>query len=272
MERRAFIGALAATGIGCGLAACAGAERSPSGAQVPTKPPAAPTPTPSPISTSPTPRPVPTPPAVRKVPLPPGIITGLPTTEPVLAWTVDDGSDSEVVRRYAEFARDSGTRLTFFLNGSYPGWTEHASLLKPLVASGQVQVANHTWSHADLTSVSDAEVVAELQRNHDFISATFGVDARPYYRPPYGYRDARTDALAASIGYTCPVLWYGSLADSGLLPEQEIVNLATEWFRPAHIIIGHLNYLPVTNVFPQLRQLINDRQLITVTLNDIFTP
>jgi peptidoglycan/xylan/chitin deacetylase (PgdA/CDA1 family) len=208
---------------------------------------------------------------VTKVPLPPGVLTGIPTAEQVLAWTVDDGSDSEVIRRYTEFARTSGTRLTFFLNGSYPGWTEHAALLAPLVASGQIQVANHTWSHADLTSLSDADIVAELQRNHDFISSTFGVDARPYYRPPYGYRDARTDAVAASIGYTAPIMWYGSLADSGLLTEQQIVDHATEWFLPAHIVIGHLNFRPVTNVFPQLSQLISDRQLTTVTLNDIFT-
>ena len=29
--------------------------------------------------------------------------------------TVDDGADLEVVRAYAEFARRTGTRLTFFL-------------------------------------------------------------------------------------------------------------------------------------------------------------
>ncbi|MBG6226009.1 peptidoglycan/xylan/chitin deacetylase (PgdA/CDA1 family) [Arthrobacter sp. CAN_A2] len=219
---------------------------------------------------APSPTPPATAPAVTKVPLPAGVITGLPTSEQVLAWTVDDGSDSEVVRLYIEFARTSGTRLTFFLNGSYPGWSEHAKLLRPLVASGQVQLGNHTWSHAALTSLSDAGVVAELQRNHDFIVSTFGVDPRPYYRPPYGYRDARTDAAAASIGYTSPTMWYGSLADSEHRPEQEILGLAGEWFLPAHVVIGHLNFLPVTRVFPQLEQLITDRGLTTVTLNDIF--
>ncbi|MHA7179515.1 polysaccharide deacetylase family protein [Arthrobacter sp. MDB2-24] len=210
------------------------------------------------------------PPAVQKVPLPAGVITGLPTSEQLLAWTVDDGSDSEVVRRYLDFARTSGTRLTFFLNGSYPGWSEHAELLAPLVASGQVQLGNHTWSHADLTALSDAEIIAELQRNHDFIVSTFGTDPRPYYRPPYGYRDERTDAAAASIGYTSPVMWYGSLADSALRTDQEILDLAHQWFLPAHIVIGHVNFLPVTRVFPQLEQLITDRGLTTVTLNDIF--
>lgn len=269
MERRAFISAIA-TGFGLGLAACTSPTRRATESQLRSTPPSPLPPRPSPVVPTPTPPPPPAP-NVTKVPLPAGVITGLPTTEQVLAWTVDDGSDSEVIRRYTEFARTSGTRLTFFLTGSHPGWTEHAGLLAPLVASGQIQVGNHTWSHADLTNLSDADIVAELQRNHDFIASTFGVDARPYYRPPYGYRDARTDAVAASIGYTSPMMWYGVL-DSGVLTEQEIIDNATTWFLPAHIVIGHLNFLAVTNVFPQLSQLISDRQLTTVTLNDIFIP
>lgn len=272
MERRTFVAAIVAGGVSIGLAGCTPPSRilaeAPRTAG-PTGPPH-PTPTPSPAEPAPVPPPVPPSPAVTKVPLPAGVITGLPTSEPVLAWTVDDGSDAEVVRLYIEFARTSGTRLTFFLNGSYPGWTEHAELLKPLVASGQVQLGNHTWSHAALTHLDDAGIVAELQRNHDFIVSTYGVDPRPYYRPPFGYRDRRTDAAAASIGYTCPAMWYGSLADSDLRHEQEILGLADRWFLPAHIVIGHLNFLPVTRVFPQLQQLIADRGLIPVTLDDVF--
>lgn len=188
----------------------------------------------------------------------------------MLAWTVDDGSHPEVIERYAAFASATGVRLTFFINGSYSGWTQHASTLAPLVASGQIQVANHTWSHADLESLSDDQIVWELQRNHDFIKDVYGLDARPYYRPPYGYRNARTDAVAASIGYTCPVMWYGSLADSGWLPPEQIVALAHEWFLPQHIVIGHLNHLPVTEVFAELSAVIAARGLMTVTLADVF--
>ncbi len=265
------MGAVLVAGAGLGLTACAAPARGPAKAagMVAPGPSATPSASPPPPP-APSPPPVPVPPALTKVQLPPGVLTNLPTADPVLAWTVDDGSDSEVVRLYIDFARTSGTRLTFFLNGCYPGWTEHAGLLRPLVASGQVQLANHTWSHADLTRLGDAGIVAELQRNHDFIVSTYGVDPRPYYRPPYGYRNARTDAAAASIGYTSPVMWYGSLADSGLRTEQEILGLAHQWFLPAHIVIGHLNFLPVTRVFPQLRQLITDRGLTAVTLDDVF--
>ncbi|SDN56660.1 Peptidoglycan/xylan/chitin deacetylase, PgdA/CDA1 family [Klenkia soli] len=245
-----------------------GCRATPSAAPATTTTTSAP-PTTTPPTTTP---PAPTFPAPQlvKVPIPPGELTGLPGDGSLLAWTVDDGDDTTVVRDYTQFAKDTGTRLTYFLNGSKPSWTDNAALLEPLVASGQIQLGNHTWSHADLTSLSTAGIQDELQRNHDFVLSTYGVDMRPYYRPPYGYRDASTDAAAAEIGYTCPVLWYGSLSDSGLLTPEAIVGFADQWFLPQHIVIGHLNFTPVTTVFPQLSQIIADRGLTTVTLDDVF--
>ncbi|WP_232499253.1 polysaccharide deacetylase family protein [Agromyces humatus] len=205
------------------------------------------------------------------MPVPPGTLTELPPASgSVMAWTVDDGTSSEVVGAYSTFAAATGTRLTMFVNGIYSSWDENAEALRPLVASGQVQLANHTWSHPDLTTLDDASIQAELQRNHDYLAERYGVDARPYFRPPYGAHDDRVDAAAAAIGYTTPTLWYGSLADSGELPDQQIVDLANEWFASGRIIIGHLNHLPVTRVFDQLIDILETRALTTVTLNDVF--
>ncbi|MBG6108415.1 polysaccharide deacetylase family protein [Frigoribacterium sp. CG_9.8] len=230
-----------------------------------------PTPSPAPLPI-PTVDPVPLPgsPQLVKVALPAGVISKLPGRGALLAWTVDDGINAEVIPRYIEFAAATGTRITFFLNGTHSGWTTYAALLRPLVASGQVQLGNHTWDHANLTKLGDGQVVMELQRNHDFISNTYGVDARPYYRPPYGFHNARVDRLAASIGYTTPVMWFGSLSDSALRVPGKVVTFADQWFLPGHIVIGHANFLPVTTVFPQLSEIIHGRGLQTVTLNDVF--
>jgi peptidoglycan/xylan/chitin deacetylase (PgdA/CDA1 family) len=211
-------------------------------------------------------------PDLDRVPVPPGALTALPPEAgDVMAWTVDDGTDSAVVAAYTAFAARSGIRLTYFVNGTYASWDENADAIRPLVESGQIQLANHTWSHPDLTTLDDAGIQAELQRNHDYLASVYGVDARPYFRPPYGLHDARVDAAAAAIGYTVPTLWYGSLGDSGELSQQAIIDLAVEWFAAGRIIIGHLNHDPVTYVFPRLESLLDERGLTTVTLNDVFT-
>ena len=263
---------LASLGLTLTLAGCAALAPAPTATPV-----AAVTPTPSPL---PRPRPGTIPPAapfrqpapsLLRVPVPAGTLSELPGEGELLAWTVDDGSSSEVVARYIRFAAETGTRLTFFVTGCYAAWTDNAEALRPLVQSGQIQLGNHTWSHPDLSTLVDADVTGELSRNHDFITDTFGVDARPYFRPPFGVHDDRVDALAADLGYSVPTTWYGSLSDSGLITEQQVVDFATTWFLPQHIVIGHLNFEPVTNVFGQLSRLLHDRGLTTVTLNDVFT-
>lgn len=266
MDRRIFLLGLAA-GAAVTLSGCSRqrsiAAGTPSVTATPTPVPPRPTPTDSPFPV----------PVVKKYPITPGErITGLPGDGSLMAWTVDDGTSSPVVGAYAQFARDSGVRLTFFLNGVHPSWTDNAPALRPLVESGQVQLANHTWDHPDLTRLSDTGIVRELQRNGDFIRNTYGVEAAPFYRPPYGYIDRRVTAAASSAGYTAPVLWYGSLADSGLLTPQQIVANATQWFQPQHIVIGHANHDPVTQVYGQLLDIIRQRALRTVTLRDVFAP
>lgn len=196
--------------------------------------------------------------------------TGLPGEGKYIAWTVDDGADPEVVRAYAEFARRTGTRLTFFINGQYPAFRQHRDLLLPLVKSGQLQIANHTYSHAALTSLTDEQIVRELTRNDEEIVRLFGVSSKPYFRPPYGYYDARVLAAAASCGFTRPVLWYGSLADSSNISSAEVYAYAEKYALAQHIVIGHLNYRGVVSELDRIRGLLDQRGLTTVTIRDYY--
>lgn len=196
--------------------------------------------------------------------------TGLPGEGKYIAWTVDDGADPEVVRAYAEFAHRTGTRLTFFINGQYPAFNQHRDLLLPLVKSGQLQIANHTYSHAALTSLTDEQIVHELTRNDEEIVRLFGVSSKPYFRPPYGYYDERVLAAAASCGFTRPVLWYGSLADSSNISSAEVYAYAEKYALAQHILIGHLNYRGVVSELDRIRGLLDQRGLTTVTIRDYY--
>lgn len=121
----------------------------------------------------------------RPVDVGPVVVSRLPAEhERQLALTIDDGIDPAVVGAYLDMVERTGDQLTFFPNGVYPAWTQYRSRLRPLVAAGQVQIGNHTWSHLDLTRPPDARVLAELRRNHVFLVQTLGVDPRPWWRPP----------------------------------------------------------------------------------------
>ncbi len=208
---------------------------------------------------------------IARVPLPGGgVLSKLPGDGNLLALTLDDGVNTDVVRLYTQFAKDTGVRLTYFVTGTNRSWTDNLALLRPLVESGQIQLGNHTWSHPNLTMVPASRVAQEISRNDDFLKNAFGVDARPYLRPPYGRHNSTVDRVAADLGYTAITLWSGSLSDSTVITEDYIVQMARQYFTGQAIVIGHLNHLPVTHVYGQLCDLIRARNLRTVTLNDVF--
>ena len=133
-----------------------------------------------------------------------------------------------------------------------------------------MQIANHTYSHAALTSLTDEQIIQELTRNDEEIRHLFGVSSKPYFRPPYGYYDARVLAAAASCGFTRPVLWYGSLADSSNISSAEVYAYAEKYALAQHIVIGHLNYRGVVSELDRIRALLDRRGLKTVTIRDYY--
>jgi peptidoglycan/xylan/chitin deacetylase (PgdA/CDA1 family) len=201
---------------------------------------------------------------------PVGMVSGLPGEGTSLALTVDDGTSSEVVAAYIALAADTGIRLTFFPNGCYRSWTDNAAGLQPLVDSGQVALGNHTWSHPDLMTLSDAEVAEEITRNRDFLRNTFGVRDMPFFRPPFGSHDERVDGIAADQGPPTVAMWSGTLGDSTLLTGAELLAYAREWFVAQAIVIGHANHPAVTTVYGELLDLLTERELRTVTLADVW--
>lgn len=263
LDRRHFLAALSVATLGVvGLSRCTlGGQPRVAGAaaEVPAPPAAA---VPAGL--------LPPPPLSARIPLAGGVLSTLPGDGDMLSLTLDDGVSSEVVGAYAQLAKDTGLRMTFFVNGVYSSWTDHVDLLRPMVDDGQIQLGNHTWLHPNLTKLPLAGVAEELRHNHDFLWKTYGVDVRPYFRPPYGAHNANVDKVAGDLGYTVDTLWSGDLGDQVVLPESEIVKNADKYFTAQTIVIGHLNHLPVTHVYGQLVDMIRSRALRSVTLNDVF--
>lgn len=261
MERRGFLLALAA-----GLATVATGHGLATGTRAGEAAPAA--------STRPAPAPRPAPddavPPVGPAEPPTGVVTALPGEGTALALTIDDGTSSAVVGAFAAFAADTGVRLTFFPNGRYASWTDHAPALRRLADSGQISFGNHTWSHPDLTTLDDAAVAEEIRRNRAFLHDTFGAGGTPFLRPPFGAHDARTDAIAADLGHPTIAMWNGTLGDARVLTAAELLGHAREWFTAQTIVVGHANHPTVTTVYGELLELIQERGLRTVTLDDVW--
>lgn len=287
MDRRSFvatlISGLAIAAAGGGAAYAAGVNKyDPLGQLAGGTP--TPTPTPTPQLIYPDGRPIPTTlpaqtnifgkfaiPRLNKVPVPGGEISALPGKGNLVALTVDDGASSETIKGYCDFIERTGFRMTFFITSQYDGWTDNVKQMRKLVDAGNLQVANHTTTHKWLTRESDSTIASQLSGCEKFIKNNFGVTGHPYFRPPFGAVDSRVARIAASEGYSTPVLWYGSFGDAGKTTPLAVKDMANRWMLPQSIVIGHANFPPVVQAMDYIEWLLHARNLQPVTLDDVYT-
>ncbi len=210
-------------------------------------------------------------PAVTRIAPPGTVVSWVPDTPPLIALTIDDGVSSPVVRAYVELATATGIRLTFFANGVNTSWADNQPLMQPLIDSGQIQIANHTWDHPDIRTLNGRQLIDQLDRNNRHLQDLYGVDTRPYFRPPFMAHTATTDRVCADQGYPVITWWTGSLGDSTEITQDQVRQNANDYLRAGNIVIGHANFPAVTTVYDDIIALIQTRHLQTVTLADVFT-
>ena len=188
-----------------------------------------------------------------------------------IALTVDDGYCGDCITKYVEFAQSSGVHITFNPNGVYGSlWTPLVDVVQDMVANRQVQIGNHTWDHANLVGLSTTAISDEINRNEEWIQKTFGITARPWFRPPYGAYDDHVTEVAANLGYTRILMWNGSFGDSTVISPQQLINLAEQYLQPGTIMLGHLNHPTILSLFDQIQSIIAERSLDPVTLDEMF--
>lgn len=268
--RRQLVGLLS-TGVALVLAGCGRRTRQLSGTTTTTRPPPVAGPAPiepdgnagPPLDLTVVPQPHPGPAVVYS--------SGPRSAGNQIALTIDDGYCGPCVAKYVAFAQNTGVHITFNPNGVFGRlWAPLVDTVRPLVASRQVQFGNHTWDHANLLSLSNKQIADELERNDDWIQTTFGITSRPWFRPPYGYYDARVKDVAAGLGFTHILMWNGTLGDATAISPQQLLGLAQQYLTAGRIVLGHMNHPTVLSLFPQLQAMMAQRDLQPVTLDEMF--
>ncbi|MGW6541653.1 polysaccharide deacetylase family protein [Streptomyces massasporeus] len=143
-------------------------------------------------------------------PLPP-VVDHVPTREPVVFLTYDDGAERD--SRFVGLVRERRLPVSMFLTDSVvgPGYG-HFARLRAVGAS----VQNHTLDHPALRGLPYAGQRAEICGQQHKLRSRFGISPR-LFRPPYGTYDRTTLRAAADCGITAVVLWRASLNADGRL-------------------------------------------------------
>ena len=157
--------------------------------------------------------------------------------------TFDGGaSDTGVASVLATLSR-TGAAGTFFLTGDFvrrhPGSASAISRAHP--------VGNHSDTHPDLTTLSSTAVVDEVRDGAAAIRSVTGSRPGPWFRFPYGARDARTIALVneeclVAVRWTVDSLgWKGT---SGGMTAASVRDRVLAAVRPGMVVLMHVGANP----------------------------
>ncbi len=125
------------------------------------------------------------------------------TDKMVLAMTFDDGPHPVHTPKLLDMLKQRGIRATFFVIGTSA--KAHPAIVRRIIEDGH-EIGNHTWTHASLTTRSDAQIRSELKMSEDALVEAAGY--RPHLiRPPYGAINTRIkEFMFSEFGYST-ILW-----------------------------------------------------------------
>lgn len=126
------------------------------------------------------------------------------TKEKTLYITFDAGFENGNTEPILDALKKHGVKATFFLVGNY--METQPEMVKRMAEEGHT-IGNHTYSHPDMSKISDRESFsAELQKNEDLYRTVTGKEMPKLYRPPQGKFCESNLQMAADLGYTT-VFW-----------------------------------------------------------------
>ncbi|HET9413473.1 MAG TPA: polysaccharide deacetylase family protein [Pseudolabrys sp.] len=96
--------------------------------------------------------------------------------------TFDDGPWPGHTAAVLKALADQCTKAVFFPIGKHSGW--HPDIMKQVAAAGH-SVGSHTWSHRDLSKLSQQDGIAEIEKGVAGVSIALGnAPTAPFFRFP----------------------------------------------------------------------------------------
>nr|WP_274365978.1 MULTISPECIES: delta-lactam-biosynthetic de-N-acetylase [unclassified Paenibacillus] len=131
------------------------------------------------------------------------------TSKKELYLTFDNGYENGYTVQILDVMKEKQVPAVFFVTGHYA--KSQPELMKRMVAEGHL-IGNHSWSHPDMTRISDSRMKEELDKVKQEVASVTGQTEMVFMRPPRGVFSERMLAVSKQLGYT-NVFWSVAYAD-----------------------------------------------------------
>ena len=154
---------------------------------------------------------------------------------PYIAMTFDDGPSPETTPRLLEILKQRNIKATFFMIGQNA--QANPAIVQRILAEGH-EIGNHSWTHPQLSKLSDDRVTEEITKTQAAIKNASGYTP-VLLRPPYGAITARQKEWIEKQFGLSVIIWSVDPFDwkrpGASVIEQRILAGA----RPGAIILSH---------------------------------
>ncbi len=164
-------------------------------------------------------------------------INRINTQNKIVALTFDAGGTLDSFDTIISILAKYNIKASFFVTGGIAKY--HPEVITQIYNSGH-DIFNHTYNHPNLTTLSDADIHAELQSLEDLIFSMTGHTTKPFFRPPYGARDSRVISVACTEGYTS-IYWTVDTIDwRADTTVEDVKNRVLNNLAPGNIYLLHI--------------------------------
>ncbi|MCX6134458.1 MAG: polysaccharide deacetylase family protein [Ignavibacteriales bacterium] len=174
-------------------------------------------------------------------PIAPVVILHGPRDLKVIALTFDACSTtlpSRYDERITNILIETKTPATLFLGGKW--MEEEPEHTRQLASHPQFELANHTYQHPHLNTMSDDSIRHELQRTQDVMDSLTG--KRPtLFRPPYGEYNDRVVRVAAELGLKTIQFDLASGDPDPGFTKEKLISYVTSMAKNGSIVVMHIN-------------------------------
>lgn len=125
------------------------------------------------------------------------------TSKKELFLTFDNGYENGYTPRILDVLKEKKVPAAFFVTGHYV--KDQPELIQRMAAEGHI-VGNHSWSHPDMSQLSEGNIKTELDKVKEQVEILTGQKEMKYLRPPRGIFSERVLAASKQFGYT-NVFW-----------------------------------------------------------------
>ncbi|CAM3097267.1 polysaccharide deacetylase family protein [Paenibacillus lupini] len=160
------------------------------------------------------------------------------TTNKVVAFTFDDGPNPTYTPQLLEIFAEAGGKATFYMIGEQ--MAAHPETARLVHEEGH-EIGNHTYTHPNMTELSDEEILSELSRTEELIKQVTGSRAATM-RLPYLAGDERVHALLVREGYPALGALNMDAKDWDMPGVQHILDHTRDTVRNGSVLIFHDGY------------------------------